>query len=254
MSDLRELDRREVMMNTSTRDRLDTFRARGFFVVPAFLDADGRAELRRACDAALLRTRALSQETGHSTPRISLLTDGMVCFQDDPRALELIAAFVGSPRVCELLSGLARPGEADTPRLKDAHYYHEPTRRDWDGDWHRDSQFGQVDPEVERAVVATTTSVHFRVAIEDDDRLEIVPGSHARWDTPDELRIRRGADRTTPDMPNAVRVALRAGDACVFHAWSIHRATYRREPPRRTLDALYAFGRATVRRWAPPGT
>ena len=41
-----------------------------------------------------------------------------------------------------------------------------------------------------------------------DDRLEIVPGSHARWDTPDELRIRRGADRTTPDMPNAARVGV----------------------------------------------
>lgn len=241
-------------MSTSTRDRVDAFRARGFFVVRDFLDAEGRAELRRACDVALVHTRALSRETGHSTPRISLLTDGVTCFQDDPRALELIAAFVGSPRVCELLSGLSRPGEEDTPRLKDAHYYHEQTRRDWDGDWHRDSQFGQADPEVERAIVATTTAVHFRAALEDDDRLEIVPGSHARWDTPDELRIRRGAERTTPEMPNAARIALRAGDACVFHAWSIHRATYLRAPPRRTLDALYTFARPTVRRWTPPGT
>ncbi|WP_437315237.1 phytanoyl-CoA dioxygenase family protein [Sorangium sp. So ce385] len=242
------------MMSTSTIDRVAAFRAHGFFVAPAFLNTATRADLRRACDVALSHARALSRETGHSTPRISLLTDGIVCFQDDPRALELIAAFVGSPRVCELLSGLARPQEGDTPRLKDAHYYHEQTRHDWDGDWHRDSQFGQPDPEIERAVVATTTSVHFRVALEDDDRLEIVPGSHARWDTPEELRIRRGAGRATPDMPNAVRVALRAGDACVFHAWSIHRATYLLEPPRRTLDALYAFGRPTVRRWAPPGT
>ncbi|WP_437276853.1 phytanoyl-CoA dioxygenase family protein [Sorangium sp. So ce375] len=239
------------MMSTSTRDRIDAFRAHGFFVARAFLDIVERAELRCACDAALLFTRALSRETGHSTPRISLLTDGATCFQDDPRAQELIAAFVGSRRVCDMLSGLSRPGEDEAPRLKDAHYYHEQTRRDWDGDWHRDSQFGQSDPEIERAIVATTTSVHFRVALEDDDRLEIVPGSHARWDTPDELRIRRGADRTTPDMPNAARIALRAGDACIFHAWSIHRATYLRAPPRRTIDALYTFARPTVRRWTP---
>ncbi|WP_437741476.1 phytanoyl-CoA dioxygenase family protein [Sorangium sp. So ce1504] len=244
------------MMSTSTRDRIDAFRAQGFFIMRAFLDVAERAELRCACDAALLRTRALSRETGHSTPRISLLTDGATCFQDDPCALELISAFVGSRRVCELLAGLSRAGagegEEDAPRLKDAHYYHEQTRRDWDGDWHRDSQFGQSDPEIERAIVATTTSVHFRVALEDDDRLEIVPGSHARWDTPDELRIRRGADRTTPDMPNAARVALRAGDACIFHAWSIHRATYLRAPPRRTIDALYTFARPTARRWTLP--
>lgn len=239
-------------MSNSARDRMDAFRAHGFFVVRAFLDVAERAELRRACDAALLHARARSLETGHSTPRISLLTDGATCVQDDLGALERIAVFVGSGRVCELLAGLSRPREEETPRLKDAHYYHEQTRRDWDGDWHRDSQFGQPDPEIERAVVATTTAVHFRVALEDDDRLEIVPGSHARWDTPDELRIRRGADRTTPDMPDAARIALRAGDACVFHAWSIHRATYRRAPLRRTVDALYAFARPAARRWPSP--
>ncbi|WP_437777372.1 phytanoyl-CoA dioxygenase family protein [Sorangium sp. So ce1097] len=236
-------------MSSSARDRIDAFRAHGFFVVRSFLDAAERAELRRACDVALAHTRARSLETGHSTPRISLLTDGATCVQDDLGALERIAGFVGSGRVCELLSGLSRPGEEETPRLKDAHYYHEQTRHDWDGDWHRDSQIGQPDPEIERAVVATTTAVHFRVALEDDDRLEIVPGSHARWDTPDELRIRRGADRSTPDMPGAARVALRAGDACVFHAWSIHRASYRRAPLRRTIDAVYAFARPAVRRW-----
>ena len=241
-------------MSSSATARMDAFRAHGFFVVRAFLDDAERAELRRACDVALVGARARSLETGHSTPRISLLTDGATSFHDDPRALERIAGFVGSGRVCELLSGLSRPGEEDMPRLKDAHYYHEQTRRDWDGDWHRDSQFGQPDPEVERAVVATTTAVHFRVALEDDDRLEIVPGSHARWDTPDELRIRRGADRDTPDMQNAARLALRAGDACVFHAWSIHRATYRRAPLRRTIDALYAFARPAVRKWPSPAS
>jgi ectoine hydroxylase-related dioxygenase (phytanoyl-CoA dioxygenase family) len=41
-------------------------------------------------------------------------------------------------------------------------------------------------------------------------------------------------------MPNALRISLQPGDACVFHAWSIHRASYRRTPIRRTLDLLYA--------------
>lgn len=69
------------------------------------------------------------------------------------------------------------------------------TKRDWDDDWHRDSQFGQPDPELECRRILTTTSVHVRVALEDDDRLEIVPGSHRRWDTPEELQIRKGSKR-----------------------------------------------------------
>jgi ectoine hydroxylase-related dioxygenase (phytanoyl-CoA dioxygenase family) len=123
--------------------------------------------------------------------------------------------------------------------LEQLHYYHEQTKRDWDGDWHRDSQFGRPDPEHERARFENSVAVHVRVAFEDDDWLQIVPGSHARWDTPEELHIRRGSDRATAFMPNATRIRLRAGDGCLFHAWSIHRASYRCAPIRRTLDALY---------------
>jgi hypothetical protein len=221
----------------SEGERVRSFRERSWFLVPRFLGEAERAELRRVCDEALEATRSTAQETGHSTPRISLLSEGGI-LQD--RVLRL-TEHLASPRVCALLSGLGRAGEADAPRLREAHYYHEQTRHDWDGDWHRDSQIGRSDPEIERAVVETTTWVHFRVALEADDRLEIVPGSHARWDTPDELRLRRGPRRNGSDMPGASRVALAAGDACVFHAWSVHRATYRREPVRRTIDAVYAF-------------
>jgi len=243
---------REVIMSMSDRDRVEIFHARGFFVVPGFLGQDERAALRRACDIALGSVRGGAEETGHSTPRISLLSDGGRCFQDDPAAMERITSFVGSARVCAMLHGLSRPGEEEVPRLKDAHYYHEQTKHDWEGDWHRDSQFGRPDPAAERGVVDTTTSVHFRVALEDDDRLEVVPGSHARWDTDEELRTRKGANRSQAEMPGAVRIVLRAGDACVFHAWSIHRATYQRAPVRRTVDALYAFGRPAARGWALP--
>lgn len=162
-----------------------------------------------------------------------------------PSVLSPVLGFAGSPRVCALLQSLAFADAANPPQLKDAHYYHEQTKHDWDGDWHRDSQFTRVDPDLERELMATSSSVHVRIAFEDDDRLEIVPASHARWDTDEELSVRKGSNRATERMPGAVRIILRAGDACFFHAWSIHRATYRRAPIRRTLDLLYAAGRST---------
>jgi hypothetical protein len=213
-------------------EQIAAFRHHGFFIVPAFLHRDEVSELRASCDAALGRERTRSIETGASTPRISLVD------------VEAAFAFFGSSRVTRLLLGLQSPTEADLPRLTDVHYYHEQVRRDWDGDWHRDSQFlraVQTDLEAEPAIVRSSTAVHVRVAFEQDDRLEIVPGSHARSDTPEELRIRRGSNRASGEMPNATRIGLAAGDACVFHAYSVHRATYRRAPPRRTLDALYKF-------------
>jgi hypothetical protein len=208
-----------------------------------FLDTRTRTQLRRAADFALTWSRAHCRETSHSTPRISLLTQAS-SIEDGAATLAPIWAFAASPRVCALLEAIAQCESADALQLKDAHYYHEQTMRDWDGDWHRDSQFSGPDPELERELIASTCSVHVRVALEDDDRLEIVPSSHSRWDTAEELRVRKGRNRATDQMPHAARVSLEAGDACLFHAWSIHRATYRCAPIRRTLDLLYGSRRA----------
>jgi hypothetical protein len=242
---------REITMTMVPRDRLQSFRVHGYFVLPAFLNLTELSELRRACDIALGRARAESNENGHTTPKIGLFTEPSY-FAHQAGALDVLAKFVGSARVCALLEGLALEGEDGTVHLKNTDYYHEQTTRDWDGDWHRDSQFGQPDPELERRRILSTTSVHVRVALEDDDRLEIVPGSHRRWDTPEELQIRKGSKRASSAMPGATRIVMGAGDACVFHAWSIHRATYQRAPLRRTLDSLYAFGGWPIRDWTTP--
>ncbi|HET7545888.1 MAG TPA: phytanoyl-CoA dioxygenase family protein [Polyangiaceae bacterium] len=217
-----------------------SFHHDSFVILRNFLDRRACAELRQAADTVLAWSRAQCAETSHSTPRISLLTQA-TSFEHGAAGLAPILAFASSPSVCSLLQALAERDSAGIPQLKDAHYYHEQTKRDWDGDWHRDSQFSRSDPDLERELVGKTYLLHVRVALapEADDRLELVPGSHARWDSEQELRIRRGSDRASAQMPGAVRAVLQAGDACLFHGWSIHRATYRRAPVRRTLDLLY---------------
>jgi ectoine hydroxylase-related dioxygenase (phytanoyl-CoA dioxygenase family) len=236
-------------MNANQSNRVQLFRERGYFIVPAFLETPELAELRRACDLVLERARAESSVKGHTSPSVSLFAD-TGNFARWPGSLERLLTLVASARVCALLEGLAHADEERTPRLQKVDYYHEQTRRDWDGDWHRDSQFKEHDPQREYALLLRTTAVHLRFALSPDDRLELVEGSHRRWDSREELRVRKGAQRSTADMPNATRVALRAGDACVFHAWAIHRATYQRAPLRRTLDSLYAFGQPhQAQRW-----
>jgi hypothetical protein len=227
------------MSSSPNRSAFDSFHRQSYLVLPRFLEPGERAALRGACDIALAWSRANCAETSHTTPRISLLTQAS-SFEQGTELLAPILAFAGSTRICALLEAVKLSNETGPPQLKDAHYYHEQTKRDWDGDWHRDSQFARADPDSERHLITSSWSVHVRVAFEDDDRLEIVPASHARWDTAQELHIRRGGYRASNEMPNATRISLRAGDACVFHAWSIHRATYRCAPIRRTLDLLYA--------------
>src|SRR3954469_10589780 len=184
------------MRSSPNRTIIESFHRDGVVVLPQFLDARERAAIRQACDVALEWSRANCAETSHTTPRISLFTQAS-SFEHGATLLVPLLALAGSPRVCALLNAISPGDQLGTPQLKDAHYYHEQTKRDWDGDWHRDSQFSRADPDIERELIASTCSVHVRVALEDDDRLEVVPASHARWDTDEELRIRRGSNRAT---------------------------------------------------------
>jgi hypothetical protein len=134
-------------------------------------------------------------------------------------------------------------------------YFFEPATHSHAGAWHRDGQFGapnqEITDEIEQRRYAETIVVHVHIALLADDHFEIVPGSHARWDTPEELAIRRGRagrQKNESEMPGAVRVRLAAGDACFFSAWSIQRGNYFAHVPRRTFDVIYG----TPAEWATP--
>jgi ectoine hydroxylase-related dioxygenase (phytanoyl-CoA dioxygenase family) len=232
-------------------ERLQRWRQHGYFVVRDFASAAEIDALRRSCDCVLERKRRASRSVGHTTTHIDGLLDP-VEFGDEPERLQHLLDFFGSARLCALLQDLA-PSFAGDPWLKALQYFHEPTVRDWQGAWHRDSQFGRSDAEVEKAYMRSITAVRFRVACLPDDRLELVPGTHARWDTEEELAIRKRqalAGLVLPvepsadvAMPGAERVVLEPGDACVFHAWMIHRGSYTCSPARRTLDGFFRYGR-----------
>ena len=194
----------------------------GYFVVRNFLSPSDIGELRWSCDIVLDKIRGESSALGHVTANIAYLTEPRY-FAADLSALLRLLEFAGATRVRHLIENLARSGEP--PLLfHNTQYFHEQMNGDWDGNWHRDSQFGMPNPEVERQFALTTTAVHFRVAFVSDDRLEFVPGSHARWDRAEEFQIRKGPVQNGL-MPASVRIALEPGDACVFHAWGIHRGT-----------------------------
>jgi hypothetical protein len=234
-----------------SQERLRRWRQDGYFVVRGFASAAEVDALRSSCDGVLERKRRASQSLGHTTTSIDGLLDP-VEFGDEAQRLQQLVDFFGSARLCALLRDLAPPSAGD-PWLKTLQYFHEPTVRDWQGAWHRDSQFGRSDIDAEKTFMRSMTAVRFRVACLRDDRLELVPGTHARWDTDEELAIRKRqalaglvvpvAPSADVAMPGAERVVLEPGDACVFHAWMLHRGSYTRSPPRRTLDGFFRYGR-----------
>ncbi len=93
--------------------------------------------------------------------------------------------------------------------------------------WHRDCQYDH-DIEIQKQVIHETQVVHLRVPLFDELGIELVPGSHKRWDNDEEFDVRqeeRGRV-SNENLSSGKQIKLAAGDLLVFSADMIHRGLY----------------------------
>jgi hypothetical protein len=120
-----------------------------------------------------------------------------------------------------------------------------PRYQSSDGEWHRDIQFIVGDEEQVKARIGNDNAmqaVQLQIALVDNDDIEYVPFSANRYDSPEEFYFRCADNRSharEAGMPNAMRIAQRAGDAVIFNPNGLHRGRYYVENPRNTLMLTY---------------
>lgn len=104
--------------------------------------------------------------------------------------------------------------------------------------WHRDPQY-HLDECQQRAALTGPEVVHFRIATKHESGIELVPGSHRRWDTPQQWSVRMGLAGRQPadDLTGSERIALEPGDLLIFSANMLHRGLYGGQ--RLALDVLF---------------
>lgn len=215
------------------------FAARGFAIWRGFYDPARIADLRAAADAVLERWRA-----GNMPDRFT-----NIAFLTEPRwhrghgTLLPILRAAADPRALQAMVTLGH----GAPLFHNTQYFTDWPQPARNGDWHRDTQFLAKDAAEERTWIFGAPSVHFRIALVDDDSLDYVPGSERRWDEADEAAARAGRG----EPADFTRIALRAGDACLFHAWGVHRGRYGARP-RRTFDTIYMLGAPCAFHTPPP--
>ena len=133
-------------------------------------------------------------------------------------------------------------------------YFFNPEESSWRGDWHRDGQIIAPDDNTEKSRIANSSFIRVHVALVFDDNLEIIAGSHARWDTLQELEIRKGLNGKLTNsnaMPSVTKIHLDSGDAVFFDGYSIHRGNYFAHKLRKTLAILYG---SPISWFTPPAT
>jgi ectoine hydroxylase-related dioxygenase (phytanoyl-CoA dioxygenase family) len=104
--------------------------------------------------------------------------------------------------------------------------------------WHRDLQYSPIDDAAQAGEQGKLLGLHVRIPLLKEAGLELIPGTHMRWDTELErdVRFERNGHANSEELPGAVLLELNPGDIVIFDAQMIHRGNYRLNKARKALD------------------
>ncbi|MDT8429662.1 MAG: phytanoyl-CoA dioxygenase family protein [Pseudomonadales bacterium] len=142
--------------------------------------------------------------------------------------------FIGSSRLMKVVSDVI----PERPAFMNTQLFFNPVNADQKNYWHRDSQYHMTAEEQQEALSGPNV-VHFRIPLANEPGIELVPGTHKRWDTDEELdvRLENNGHKNYEDISTGVRIKLEVGDLLVFSANMIHRGLYGMD--RLSLDIIF---------------
>ncbi len=157
--------------------------------------------------------------------------------EDDRRTL---FRFIGSSKLAGVFQTVL-PGEA---MFVGSQLFFDPANPGKKNYWHRDIQYNENTEEEQQASLQKINPLHLRIAMKPERGVELVPGTHRRWDTGEEydVRMQRNSRQVHDDLSTGCTVELERGDLLLFSAAMIHRGLYGGH--RFALDLL--FGSADV--------
>ena len=150
----------------------------------------------------------------------SLITGSQYLNSQDRLAL---FNFISSDKMMNVINMLI-PNDA---AFMNTQLFFDPYNKQQKTFWHRDCQYDH-DVAGQKKAIKETQVLHLRVPLFDELGIELIPGTHKRWDSLDELdvRLENNNRKSSENLTGSERIALAAGDVLLFSADMIHRGVY----------------------------
>ena len=131
--------------------------------------------------------------------------------------------FISSQKIMNLID-LVIPTK---PAFMNTQLFFNPVNPQQKNFWHRDCQYDH-DVDVQKKVIHETQVLHLRVPLFDELGMELVPGTHKRWDSEEEFNVRQEIKGrvSSESLSTGKKIKLSAGDLLLFSADMIHRGLY----------------------------
>ena len=116
-----------------------------------------------------------------------------------------------------------------------------PRDQDWGFGWHRD--FGKhprdASEEEELAILnQPQTSIKWHLALEDDECLQLVPGSHRRYRTDYEFACL--SETRHADIPGQRIMYMKKGQTLFWHGYALHRGVMKKDVERMSIASSWS--------------
>lgn len=150
----------------------------------------------------------------------SLITGSRYLTEEDRLTL---FNFIGSKKIMFLVDSVI----ANNPAFMNTQLFFNPVNPALKDFWHRDCQYDH-DVENQKQVIKETQVLHLRVPLFDEPGMELIPGTHQRWDNEEEYNVRQEVKGklSHESISTGQKIKLSAGDVLVFSADMIHRGLY----------------------------
>ena len=131
--------------------------------------------------------------------------------------------FISSQKIMAIVDSVI----STKPAFMNTQLFFNPVNPQLKDFWHRDCQYDHEVAEQKKAIQETQV-VHLRVPLFDELGMELVPGTHKRWDNEEEFDVRQEEKgRVSSEcLSTGKKIKLAAGDLLVFSADMIHRGLY----------------------------
>ena len=193
----------------------------GYFVIRDFFNAAEISSLRKV----ILKFHELWKQDNATFYRevafnSSLITGSKYLAGDDRLTL---FNFISSKKIMNIVDSVI----TSNPAFMNTQLFFNPVNPQLKDFWHRDCQYDH-DVDVQKKVIHETQVLHLRVPLFDELGMELVPGTHKRWDNEEEFNVRQEEKgrESNEALSTGKKIQLAAGDLLVFSADMIHRGLY----------------------------
>jgi ectoine hydroxylase-related dioxygenase (phytanoyl-CoA dioxygenase family) len=193
----------------------------GYFVIRNYFNASEISSLREV----VLKFHELWKEDNkkfyqEEAFNSSLITGSQYLASDDRVKL---FNFISSKKIMNIVDSVIPAN----PAFMNTQLFFNPVNPEQKDFWHRDCQYDH-DVEIQKKVIHDTQVLHLRVPLFDELGMELVPGTHKRWDSEEEFNVRQEEKGrvSSENLSTGKQINLAAGDLLVFSADMIHRGLY----------------------------